>query len=199
MAGQGGTIGGTQVSGRKEWGGGRQADWAVVQKGRYEEKERWCGRTRGQRNYYGHQRGKEFVMGQKGLVCASLPGIHPIHPRVLPSFPMVHVSCSSEERHLPSACPFMECQVVRPPRWCAHYTAGRWCGPWWCTWGFPDSKFVFGKGNYPADGEDQGICGHHVCVSERGEDDSSDQEDLADCLGCPCVGQVHYCPAHILL
>ncbi|KAM7318517.1 hypothetical protein ACRRTK_021629 [Alexandromys fortis] len=76
-----------------------------------------------------------------------------------------------------------ECQVARPPRWCTHYTADLWCGPWWRTWGFPESKFVFGKGNYPADGEDQGICGHHVCVSEHGEDDSSDQGCYPACEG----------------
>nr|XP_048315338.1 uncharacterized protein LOC125416435 [Myodes glareolus] len=107
---------------------------------------------RRQGNYYGHQRGEEFVLGQEGLVYASLPGIHPIRPRVLPSFPIVHVSCSPEGRHLPSVCPHIKCQVARPPRWCVHCTAGRWCRPWWCSRGFPDSKFVFGKGNLPADG-----------------------------------------------
>lgn len=92
----------------KGWGERRQADWAGVQKGRYEEKKGGVdaqGGSQGTGKLYGHQRGEEFLMGQEGLVCASLPVTHPIRPRVLPKFPMVHVSCSPQEPIYPLPAP----------------------------------------------------------------------------------------------
>lgn len=95
---------------------------------------------RGQGNYYGHQRG--VLVGQAGFVCVSLPGIHPQDPCEL-WLPMDAIYPPPSP-----VCPLTEYQVAEAAALVRALHGWSVVRTLVVPTGVPDSKFVFGKGNF---------------------------------------------------